>query len=102
MNKAILIISFILAISFVAQADKILVILDNAELKNTHSKFLSLLASPRSNKTKENQVEIAFSFASTPIELKNFDRFRYDSIVVMCTSEKGILLCDECRNGKQA
>lgn len=52
MNKSILFLSFLLAISFVASADKILVILDNAELKNTHSKFLSLLASPRNNKTK--------------------------------------------------
>lgn len=84
----ILIISIILAINFIAQADKILVVLDNAELKNTHSRLLSLLASPRSNKTKENDVEIAFSFGPKAIELKNYDRFKYDSIVVMCTSEK--------------
>lgn len=90
MNKHIfLLISLILAISFIAEADKILVIFDNAQLKTTHSKLLSLLANPRSNKTKENEVEVAYSFGSGAIELKNFDRFRYDSIVVMCTSEKG-------------
>jgi hypothetical protein len=53
MNKnTLLFLTFLLAINFIAQADKILVILDNAELKNTHSKFLSLLASPRNNRTK--------------------------------------------------
>lgn len=51
-RSTILILSFILAVSFISSADKILVIFDNAELKNTHSKFLSLLESPRSNKTK--------------------------------------------------
>jgi len=55
-KNSLLLLTVILAISIVAEADKILVILDNAELKNTHSKFLSLLASPRSNKTKENTV----------------------------------------------
>lgn len=55
-KNSLLLLTFILAISIVAEADKILVVLDNAELKNTHSKFLSLLASPRSNKTKENTV----------------------------------------------
>lgn len=53
MNKnVILFLSIILAISFIAEADKILVIIDNAQLKQTHSKFLSLLASPKNNKTK--------------------------------------------------
>jgi hypothetical protein len=76
-----------MAISFIAATDRILVIVDNADLIKTHSKFLSLLASPRSNKTKDNEVEIAYTYQKgNPIQLKNYDRFKYDSIVVMCTS----------------
>lgn len=86
-KPSVFILSFIMALSFIAAADKILVILDNADLANTHSRFISLLANPRSNKTKDNEVEIAYTYQKTnPIQLKNYDRFKYDSIVVMCTS----------------
>lgn len=89
-KSSFFVISIIIAVSFVAQTDKILVVLDNAQLQSTHSKLLSLLVSPRNNKTKENEVEIAYSFGPQAIELKKYDRFKYDSIVVMCTSEKCI------------
>ena len=45
-----------MAASFIATADRILVIVDNADLLNTHSKFISLLSSPRNNKTIDNEV----------------------------------------------
>lgn len=51
-RHSLLIIAIILAVSLIASADKILVVLDNAQLKTTHSRLLSLLASPRNNKTK--------------------------------------------------
>lgn len=66
-KHSFLIITIILAVSFIAQTDKILVILDNTQLKTTHSRLLSLLASPRNNKTKENDVEIAYSFGPQAI-----------------------------------
>jgi hypothetical protein len=76
-----------MAISFIAVTDRILVIFDNADLIKTHSKFISLLTSPRNNKTKDNEVEIAYTYQKgNPIQLKNYDRFKYESIVVMCTS----------------
>lgn len=76
-----------MAVSFITAADRILVIVDNADLVKTHSRFISLLASPRNNKTKDNEVEIAYTYQKgNPIQLKNYDRFRYESIVVMCTS----------------
>ncbi len=86
-KHSIFLLSFLMAINFIATADRILLIVDNADLINTHSRFISLLASPRSNKTKDNEVEIALTYQKTsPIQLKNYDRFKYDSIVVMCTS----------------
>ena len=82
-----LLISLVMAISFIAVTDRILVIFDNADLIKTHSKFISLLTSPRNNKTKDNEVEIAYTYQKgNPIQLKNYDRFKYESIVVMCTS----------------
>jgi hypothetical protein len=63
--------------------DKILVVLDNKNLEKTHSQFFDLL------KQHSNQVEFAYSFGKNSIELKYYDRFRYEHIVVMCTSDKG-------------
>jgi hypothetical protein len=75
-----------MAVSFISTADRILVIVDNADLVKTHSRFIFLLTSPHNNKT-DNEVEIAYTYQKgNPIQLKNYDRFKYDSIVVMCTS----------------
>ncbi len=80
MNKAIL-FTFLLMLVI---GDKILVIVDNKQLEQTHSEFLELLKGQRGH-----EVEIAHSFGKNNIELKYYDRFRYDHIVVMCTSDKG-------------
>lgn len=68
---------------FIAMAvsENILIILDNAQLRQTHSKIISLLQSTHS-------VEIAYSFGKTKIELKAYDRFKYDHVIVMCLSGK--------------
>lgn len=76
-------ILFCLLVTLLA-ADKILVVLDNKQLLETHSQFFTLLKETGS----ENEVEFAFSFGKDNIELKYYDKFRYDHIVVMCTSEK--------------
>lgn len=77
---------FVLSLlSFLVLSDKILVVLDNKNLEKTHSQFFSLLQ----QSSASNQVEFAYSFGKTPIELKYYDRFKYDHIVVLCTSEKG-------------
>jgi hypothetical protein len=41
---------------------------------------------------KEGELEIAYSFGKNKIELNYYDRFRYEHIVVMCTSAKGTSL----------
>lgn len=64
--------------------DKILVIVDNKQLEDTHSQFFGLLKGDG-----RHSVEIAHSFGRNNIELKYYDRFRYDHIIVMCTSDKG-------------
>lgn len=65
-------------------SDKILAILDSKDLEKTHSTFFSLLT-----QGGQHQVEFAHSFGKSNIELKYYDRFRYDHIVVFCTSDKG-------------
>ena len=65
--------------------DKILAILDNKVLEDTHGKFFEMLK-------KEGELEIAYSYGKNKIELKHYDKFRYDHIIVMCTSSKGIIL----------
>ena len=62
--------------------DRILVILDNKALEQTHWKFFDMLK-------KEGEVEIAYSYGKNKIELKAYDKFKYEHIVVMCTSMKG-------------
>lgn len=75
----------VLAMLLVASScSRILVILDNKSLKTTHSEFFELLE-------RGNELEFAFSFEKHNIELKYYDRFRYDHIIVMCTSAKGNL-----------
>lgn len=64
--------------------DKILVILDNKQLEDTHSQFFGLLKGDG-----RHSVEIAHSFGRNNIELKYYDRFRYEHIIVMSTSDKG-------------
>ena len=66
-------------------ADKILAILDNKAIEDTHSSFFNMLR-------KEGDLEIAYSSGRSKIELKYYDKFRYDHIIVMCTSTKGIFL----------
>ena len=80
--RKLLILSLLVLLAF---GDKILVILDNKQLEQTHSQFFQLLKAEG-----RHQVEIAHSFGRNNIELKYYDRFRYEHIVVMCTSDKGI------------
>lgn len=35
-----------------------------------------------------HNVEIAYSFSKSKIELKTYDRFKYDHVIVMCLSAK--------------
>lgn len=77
----LLILSLLVLLAF---GDKILVILDNKQLETSHSQFFELLKGEG-----KHQVEIAHSFGKNNIELKYYDRFRYQHIVVMCTSDKG-------------
>lgn len=79
--KLVTILAILLALS---TCSRILAILDNKSLQNTHSLFFKLLE-------KDNELEFAYSFEKNNIELKYYDRFRYDHIVVMCTSAKGTL-----------
>lgn len=79
--RKLLVLSFLVLL---VVSDKILVILDNKQLEDTHSQFFELLKGE-----KNHQVEIAYSFGRSNIELKYYDRFRYDHIIVMCTSDKG-------------
>jgi len=74
----------ILALLAVIHSSKILAILDNKLIEETHWKFFDMLK-------KEGELEIAYSFGRDKIELKYYDRFRYDHIVVMSTSAKGTL-----------
>jgi len=83
-TKAIFLFSFLL---FMVVSDKILVVLDSKNLEKTHSQFFDLLK----KSGESNQVEFAYSFGKNSIELKYYDRFRYDHIVIMCTSDKGNL-----------
>jgi hypothetical protein len=80
MSKLILISLLVLLVV----GDKILVVLDNKQLESTHSQFFDILRDSGSH-----EVEIAYSFGKSNIELKYYDRFRYEHIVVMCTSDKG-------------
>jgi hypothetical protein len=85
-KNSALILSIIIAVSFIFTADRILVIVNNSDLIKTHSQFISLLASPRQNKAKDNEVEISQTYQKdNPIQLKNYGRFKYESIVAMCT-----------------
>lgn len=68
--------------------DRVLVVLDNRNLENTHSRFLDLLR----NKGKNN-VEIAYSFGSQAIQLKYYDQHKYEHIVILGTSDKGKFEC---------
>jgi hypothetical protein len=74
----------ILAAFTIVHSSKILAILDNKLIEETHWKFFDLLK-------KEGELEIAYSFGKDKIELKYYDRFRYDHIVVMSTSAKGTI-----------
>lgn len=79
--RLLLVFLFLLALT---SSSKILAILDNKALQTSHSDFFSLLE-------KHYDLSFAYSFEKNPIELKYFDRFIYDHIIVMCTSAKGYL-----------
>lgn len=78
------ILLFVLSVTTIA-TNHVLVILDNANILDTHSQFLELL------RAKYN-VELSYVFGKEKIELKNYDQFRYQHIIVMCTSET----CKHC------
>lgn len=78
--KILFLVALLMALS---NCDRILVIMDSKSFLNTHSDFFKLLE-------KGNTVEFAYSFDRNNIELRYFDQFRYEHIVVMCTSAKGI------------
>ena len=65
-----------------AQSTKILAVLDSKATEQTHFKFFEMLKN-------EGELELAYSFGKDKIELKYYDRFRYDHIIIMCTSSKG-------------
>ena len=74
--------ALVLALAALAACSRVLAILDSKALLNTHSEFFKLLSA-------DNELEFAYSLGKNSIELKYFDRFRYEHIVVMCTSSKG-------------
>lgn len=80
MRPAFLLILALLTL--LTSCSKVLAILDSKTLLTTHSEFFKLLS-------KNNELEYAYSFGKNNIELKYFDRFRYEHIIVMCTSAKG-------------
>ena len=84
MNPFITISLLVLALVIPSSCDKILVISDNADVSTTHSQFLSMLK-------KSHEVDIAYSFGSEKIELKKYDRFNYEHVIVMSLSSKGNL-----------
>ena len=88
------ILCVLLTLLSLAHTSKILAILDNKLLEETHWKFFDMLR-------KEGELEIAYSFGRDKIELKYYDRFRYDHIVVIATSAKGTL-CISGRNRQQS
>ena len=81
MTLRIFVLSVLL--TWVTLCDNILIILDNALLKQTHSQLIELLQST-------HNVEIAYTFGKTKIELKTYDRFKYHHVIVMGLSAKGI------------
>lgn len=80
MRPAIVLILTLLTL--LTSCSKVLAILDSKTLLTTHSEFFKLLA-------KNNELEYAYSFGKNNIELKYFDRFRYEHIIVLSTSAKG-------------
>ena len=69
------------ALLLLATCDNILVVLDNAELVNTHSQLLDMLKS-------SHNVEVRYNFDKEKISLKNYDRFKYQHVIVMSLSTK--------------
>ncbi len=78
-------ISFVIALMlWLTACDNILMVLDSTQLEKTHTKLISMLKSA-------HNVEIAYSFGKSKIELKTYDRFKYDHVIVMCLSAKCII-----------
>ncbi len=78
-------ISFVIALMlWLSACDNILMVLDSTQLEKTHTKLISMLKSA-------HNVEIAYSFGKSKIELKTYDRFKYDHVIVMCLSAKCII-----------
>lgn len=78
-------ISFVIALMlWLSACDNILMVLDSTQLEKTHTKLISMLKSA-------HNVEIAYSFGKSKIELKTYDRFKYDHVIVMCLSAKCIV-----------
>ncbi len=82
MNLKIFILITVLA--WFSTCDSILLILDNTQLTQTHSKMITMLKS-------SHTVQIAYSFGKTKIQLKTYDRFKYDHVIVMSLSAKCML-----------
>ena len=80
-KQLVLVIVCLALLAIPAATDKILVILDNADIVKTHSKFFTMLQVSHS-------VEVVYSFGTEKIKLKNYDRFKYDHVIVMCLSSK--------------
>lgn len=76
-----------LLVSIVVSANitsKTLVLLDNDNLRNTHSTFFKKL---------QKFGEVSFAHANQKeIKLKYYDEYLYDQIIIMCTSSKGMSL----------
>ena len=84
MKSAVALALVILAIFIPASnCDNILVVSDNADISSTHSAFLAML-------NKNHHVDVAYSFGKEKIQLKKYDRFNYQHLIVMGLSVKGI------------
>lgn len=82
MNPWIGVAMLLLAAAIPASCDNILVVSDDANIGTSHSQFLSMLR-------KSHHVDIAYSFGSNKINIKNYDRFNYQHVIVMSLSTKG-------------
>ena len=71
----------------VASCGRVLVVVDNRNLEETHSQFIESL-----KLGGENSVSVAYSFGIDAIKLKHYDQHKYEHIVVMSTSDKGSIM----------
>lgn len=81
--KVVLVIALALLSVSALNVTKTLVVLDNKNLHGTHSQFFKKLE-------EYGTVDYATSY-DQDIKLKYYDEYIYDRLVLMCTSQKGIL-----------